>query len=193
MKLIQPSFYEQDTVSVARQLLGCTLVRVYQGKRISGMIVETEAYLAHDPACHAHRGKTARNAALFGPAGHAYVYFIYGNHYCVNAVSRAPDIQAGGVLIRALEPRDGIEMMKQLRGTDNVYQLTNGPGKLAQALAIDRTFNGVPLTQESGIFIEHGQPVTNDQVTSTTRVGISSAQEHLWRFYITGNAWVSRP
>src|SRR5579859_3086767 len=124
MKLLARKFYARDTVAVARDLIGKIVVRQIQGKRIAGRIVETEGYMASDPACHGHRGMTARNKALFGQVGHAYIYFIYGMHYALNAVAYDKNhICAGGVLIRALEPLEGIEYMQHYRHTTALSQL----------------------------------------------------------------------
>jgi DNA-3-methyladenine glycosylase len=141
------SFYSRPTKVVARELLGKTLVRLIvntmgQLTRISGIIVETEAYgFRDDPASHAYRGLTLRNNAMFGGIGRAYVYFTYGNHFCVNVTARSHEIKAGAVLIRALQPLEGIDLMKCNRKTDNILSLTSGPGKVTQSLNINRALN----------------------------------------------------
>src|SRR5581483_6912985 len=137
-KLVPRSFYQRYTVDVARDLLGKVLISRVGGFMVGGIITETEAYCFDDAACHAFRGKTERNKALFGPVGHSYVYFIYGNHFCCNVVARLPDSPAGGVLIRALQPLYGIEVMQQRRHLKAITLLANGPGKLTQALGITR-------------------------------------------------------
>lgn len=184
------SFYQQDTLVVAQQLLGCLIVRVLEdGTRLVGKIVETEAYHIYDPACHAFRGKTHANRALFGPVGHAYIYFIYGKHYCLNVVARISTCDAGGVLIRALQPLEGSDIMEKNRhkkGTD----LTNGPGKLAQALHITPQLYGVDLTAVGPLYIAHGKK-EKLRIISTPRIGISKAQDVHWRFYVANNPWVS--
>jgi DNA-3-methyladenine glycosylase len=184
------AFYQRPTVQVARDLVGKTLVRNVSGRRLAGVIVETEAYgHADDPASHAHRGMTGRNSVMFGPAGMAYVYFTYGNHYCVN-VSARDGALAGAVLIRSVEPVDGIATMKRLRGMDDVYLLASGPGRLTQAMKITRAHNGMDMTSRgSGIFIEDGPA---RRVVSTTRIGISRAVEKEWRFFDPASPFVSR-
>jgi DNA-3-methyladenine glycosylase len=167
------------------------MVHEIDGHVRSGIIVETEAYMSVDPACHAHRGKTKRNECLFGPVGHSYVYFIYGNHYCVNTVARTPDMPAGGVLIRALQPVEGIELMKKARRMDSIKNLTNGPGKLTQALGINRSDNGMDLTVGKKLYITDGVKVAKKDIKATPRIGISAAQEKLWRFIINGNEFIS--
>lgn len=190
-RLLPRSFYAQDTAVVAQQLLGCFLVRIIRGKILVGKIVETEAYHIHDPACHAYHGKTAANQALFGPVGHAYIYFIYGMYYCLNAVAHMPHIQAGGVLIRAVEPLEGISYMQKMRGIQS-KNLTNGPGKLAQAFAVDKKLYGTDLTKKGPLSIVAGESVAQDSIVSSPRIGISKAQELHWRFYIKNSPWVSR-
>src|SRR5579884_1371863 len=143
--ILPQTFYAQETATVAKQLLGCYLAHLQGGQTILGRIVETEAYLGlHDPASHAFIGKTLRNSVLFGPIGHAYVYFIYGMHYCVNAVT---GLEGTGeaVLIRALEPIQGIPTMQHRRKTQNLTHLCNGPPRLTQSLAISLAHNGLPL------------------------------------------------
>jgi DNA-3-methyladenine glycosylase len=156
---------------------------------LKAMIVETEAYTADDPACHAFRGLTPRTAPLFGPTGHFYVYFIYGNHYCINVVSRAVGIKAGGVLIRAVEPVAGIEIMQQLR--DKTDDITNGPGKLTQALAINKAHNGLEINNNDQLWLEAG-PQIKHKIAVSPRIGISQGTDKLLRFYIKGNRFVSR-
>ena len=193
MNYLQSSFYEQNTVVVARSLLGALLVHRIGDQIVSGYIVETEAYCADDEACHAHNGrKTVRNAALFGPVAHAYVYLSYGMHFCINVVSREPQISAGGILIRALQPVDGIDLMKKLRNKTVEKELTNGPGKLGQALGITLADNGTDLLKSDRLFIAKGIEVADTAITASPRIGISKAKKHLWRFHITGNTFVSR-
>lgn len=181
-------FLLDDTVLAARKLLGVVLVHDTPSGRISGMIVETEAYRADDAASHSYRGQTERNAVMFGPAGHLYVYFTYGMHFCVNVVTGQTG-HGEAVLIRALEPLEGIECMVQNRGRSN--NLTNGPAKLAQALGLDKRQNGVNLLQDdSAVKLETG--ATPSGITTTTRVGISENVDHPWRFYITNNPYISK-
>jgi DNA-3-methyladenine glycosylase len=175
---------------VARDLVGKVLARNVSGRRLAGIIVETEAYgYADDPASHAHRGVTGRNSVMFGQVGMAYVYFTYGNHYCVN-VSARDGALAGAVLIRSVEPVDGIATMKRLRGTNDARLLASGPGRLTQALKITLAQNGRDMTDKStGIFIEDGPA---REVVSATRIGISRAIEKQWRFFDPESPFVSR-
>jgi len=188
-------FYARPTMEVARDLLGRTLVRVYRGRRLSGRIVETEAYLgADDPASHAYRGPSPRNRVMFGPPGFAYVYFIYGMHHCLNIVTEADGV-AGAVLIRSIEPLEGIELMQELRGGRPLAELTNGPAKLAQALALDLSWNGTDLCSSPELFLEEGEPVPDDAVMTATRIGLSrgATKDAPWRFVVKGNPFVSHP
>jgi DNA-3-methyladenine glycosylase len=195
MQRLERSFYNRDTVTVARELLGQVLVRQLDGERIAGRIVEVEAYVAKvDTACHAHRGKTARNEAMFGPPGHAYVSFIYGMHFCFNVVTE-PEGKACAVLVRALEPLAGIETMRAHRPGRKDRELTNGPAKLCYALAIDRALNGVDLVGGNELWIEREQPVGEAEISSSPRIGVRGDEWALavpWRFWVTGNEWVSR-
>src|SRR5690242_14066130 len=189
MKCLNSSFYARSTELVAESLLGKTLVRLIvntSGKleRLSGMIVETEAYgFKNDPASHAYRGLTSRNAAMYGEVGRAYVYFIYGSQYCVNVSARSNELGAGAVLIRALQPLEGIDIMKSLRKTDHFLSLTSGPGKLTQALSITNVLNGEDMTDSnSRLHIEEGDnPVA---IVTTKRIGISQAVDKEWRFIL---------
>lgn len=192
MKLLNRPFFTRDTVTVAKDLLGKIIIRKYEGTVLKGMIVETEAYTSNDPACHAFKGKTNRNCALFGEVGHAYVYFIYGNHYCLNFVARTNDMPAGGVLIRALEPINGIETIKKLRKTNNIHELTNGPGKLTQALAIDRSFNGIDITKKNDLYVIDAPLIPKNEIGATSRIGITNGQDKLWRFIIKNNPFVPK-
>lgn len=183
-------FYSRDCALVAKELLGSTLVRTVNGAVTRSRIVETEAYFEHaDPASHAARGRTPRNAVMFGPPGRAYVYFNYGMHFLFNVVTER-DGTAGAVLIRAVEPMEGVGLMLINRPVVEIANLTNGPAKLTQALAIDRTLNNHPLdNQVLGV-----EASTNNgfNVVSTTRIGISTGRELEYRFYIEGNGFVSR-
>ncbi|MFB0534365.1 MAG: DNA-3-methyladenine glycosylase [Anaerolineae bacterium] len=189
------TFYYQPTLQVAQGLLGQQLVRVVGGQRLSGRIVETEAYIGEaDRACHASRGRSPRTEVMYGPPGHAYVYFIYGMHHCSNVVTEEAGFPAA-VLIRALEPMEGLEWMRRHRPGRPDDQLTNGPGKLCAALAIDRTLNGVDLCTSRVFFIEEGRTVADEEVATSSRIGIRSdevARSRPWRFYIKGNLCVSR-
>ena len=174
----------KDTISAARRLLGSVLVHETDEGVASGVIVEAEAYLQGDPACHAFNGRTRRNAPMFGPPHSAYVYFIYGMHYCFNVVTRPGE----AVLIRALEPLDGIELMRARRGRE---ELTNGPGRLTQALAIGPQHQRHYLDRPP-LWIGEGAPVADEKVVRTVRVGISRGRGRKLRFYVEGISWVSR-
>jgi DNA-3-methyladenine glycosylase len=192
-------FYDRDPREVSRELLGKVLVRRDRKKLLAGRIVEVEAYLGEDdPAAHSAAGRTARNAVLFGPPGYAYVYFIYGNHYCLN-VSCLPDGVAGGILFRALEPLDGIEEMARLRGvsTDkpsDLKKLTTGPGRLAEAFGITRKRdNEKDLTDASSDLFIADDGYRPERVLVTPRIGITKAAERPLRYIIAGNPFVSGP
>ncbi len=189
------SFYDRDPRLVGPDLLGKILVRRRGRKLLTGRIVEVEAYLgADDPAAHASIGRTPRNAVLFGPPGHAYVYFIYGNHYCLN-VSCLPDGVPGGILFRALEPVDGVSEMFKLRGIaedSDLRRLTSGPGRMAAAFGITRERdNGKDLTDaKSDLYIaEGGTPPP--KVLITRRIGITKAADMPLRYVVAGNRFVS--
>jgi len=186
------------TLELARRLLGAEIVRMLPEGCLRGRIVETEGYLPNDPACHAvrelpgglcHR-HTRRNDSMFGPPGRAYVYFTYGNHYMLN-VATEPDGIPGAVLIRALEPLEGQDIMLARRGLADPRQLTNGPGKLTQALGIDKELDSHDLTQPPLQLIP-GYSISDEEIVATTRIGITRAVDKPWRFYIKGNPWVSR-
>src|SRR5580704_11823491 len=195
-KLLPRSFYLEQPDVVARKLLGKLVSRRIDGYRVTGRIVELEAYLGlDDPASHSYIGETARNAVLFGPPGFAYVYFIYGMYYCLN-VSCQPKGHAGGILIRALEPVEGLNIMARLRKLPALASprlLTSGPGRLCQALDITRAaHNGLDVTSRASVlqFLDDGfEP---DMIRSTPRIGISKAIEHPLRFVIEGNAFLSK-
>lgn len=193
--ILQPSFFSRDTLRVARDLLGRRLVRVINGQRVSGLIVEAEAYIGEDDlACHAARGRTARTEVMYGPAGRSYVYFIYGMYHCLNVVTEQAGFPAA-VLIRGLEPQEGLDIMRQYRSGRSDRELANGPGKLCLALDIDKRLNGIDLTSHPDLFIEEGEPVSNDNVATSPRIGINlsgTASEIPWRVYVRGNPYVSR-
>lgn len=193
MSVLDNSFFSINTICAAQQLLGCYLVHDVGGTQLVGMIVETEAYLGvSDPASHAYCGKTERNAPMFGPVGHGYVYVSYGIHHCFNVVARAADTVAGGVLIRALQPIQGIEVMKRNRGLDSDIAITNGPGKLTQAMGITMQHKGKQLVKESSLYLVRGHEIPSSSIIASKRVGISQAQEELLRFHIARNKWVSK-
>jgi DNA-3-methyladenine glycosylase len=189
LECICSEFYARSTVVVARDLLGNTLVRLIscdsnKTKRISGIIVETEAYgFTNDPASHAFRGPTFRNLAMFGDVGRAYIYFTYGSQFCVNVSARSSKVKAGAVLIRALQPLEGIHEMKAFRKTDNILSLTSGPGKLSQALNINLSLNGYNVTDpNSELHIEYG--INPALIVETGRIGISRGRDKKWRFIV---------
>jgi DNA-3-methyladenine glycosylase len=188
---LERPFFERYTPTVARELLGKNLVREHAGSVLSGKIVETEAYRGvRDPASHAYRGITKRNAVMFGESGRAYVYFSYGNHYCLNLTTEKRGV-AGAVLIRALEPREGIGLMKMNRGLDSVTQLTNGPGKLTKAMGIDLDLNGEDVVTSPRLYVTESDR-SPPEVGSSSRIGITRGVRYRWRFYIRGNPYVSR-
>lgn len=190
MRFLTKAFYSRDTGIVARELLGKLLIRQIGGVPAYCLIVETEAYFGKDdPASHASRGRTKRNSVMFGPPGRAYVYFSYGVHYLMNVVTEAEGT-AGAVLIRAVEPVVGEKLLLANRPVDNMKQLTNGPGKLTQALGIDLTHNGAQLNKaDLGISVNDAG---NFNIISARRIGISAGIDLNYRFYIEKNKYVSR-
>ena len=187
-------FYNRDTLIVAPELLGKLLVRRESSGLLVGKIVETEAYRGvDDPASHSHRGKTPRNAVMFGAPGIAYVYFTYGNHYCLNAVTEDEGTPAA-VLIRAVEPLEGVDLMMRNRGVEKLTEVGSGPGKLTKALQITREQNGCDLTDPASDLkiCEPSEAGKVFETVRTTRIGIRLAQDKLWRFYVKGNPHVSR-
>lgn len=193
MKILSRTFYERATDLVARELLGKIIVREVEGHILKARIVETEAYMGiADLASHAYGGKRVRNAPMYGPVGHAYVYFTYGMYYCVNFVSRDLQHPAGGVLIRAVEPIEGIEFMEKRRHKNTMHGLTNGPGKLTQALAITKELNNHEVTKKGALYVIDAPEVAQKDIVISKRVGISKAVDEPLRFYIKDNKWVSR-
>jgi DNA-3-methyladenine glycosylase len=191
-KAIGKDLFEKDTIKAARSLLGAVLVHDSPEGRTSGIIVETEAYLSQDdPACHASKGKTKRNAVMFGPPGRAYVYLIYGCYYCFNAVTNKEGV-GEAVLIRALEPLEGLELMKERRGPgQKLTNLTSGPGKLCDAMGISKEQNGLSL-QKPPLYITAGVEIESSSIGVSGRIGINQAQDKPWRFFISGNIYLSR-
>ena len=197
------SYYLAPTLTVARSLLGQFVVRRFaEGEIAVGRIVETEAYTGNDPACHAFRGKSKANAAMFGLPGTAYIHINYGLHYCLNVVT-APEEIPEAVLIRAIEPVEGaIRLLKNYTGQETATEteaqedrrIGAGPGRLTRAMAITKPgFNGHDLTDStSALFIASGVSVAEDAITTTTRIGITKAADFPWRFYVTASHWVSR-
>ena len=190
------SFYERPTEVVAKDLLGKKLVRTIRNNdkqfRLAGIIVETEAYgHSNDLASHAYVGPTVRNKIMFGDVGRAYVYFTYGNHYCLNVSARSSKVEAGAVLIRGIEPIEGVELMRQFRPVDDIFSLTSGPGKLTQALNITSSLNGTDMTNsESEVYIEFGK--RPKRIAATPRIGITRAVDREWRFVDRSSSFISR-
>jgi DNA-3-methyladenine glycosylase len=186
------SFYRRPSLEVAPDLLGRTLVRALpDGRRLAGRIVEVEAYREDDPASHSFRGRTARTEVMFGPPGHLYVYFTYGMHFCMNVVTG--DLGEGSaVLLRAAEPLEGLDRMAANRGLDDPRLLCSGPGRLCQALAVERSQNGADLVLGAELRIERGTPVAPERVLAGPRVGIRVATEQPWRFVVAESRFVSR-
>jgi DNA-3-methyladenine glycosylase len=198
--ILPREFFNRDPVTVGRELLGKLLIRRQGRKLLAGRVVEDEAYLgAEDPAAHAYSGRTPRNSVLFGPPGHAYVYFIYGNHYCFN-VSCMPEGEAGGVLLRALEPVSGREEMARARGLEltatprpmQLRLISSGPGRMSQALGITRLHdNDKDLTAHGSDLWFADDDYRPERIIATPRVGITKAVEQPLRFVIAGNPFVS--
>ena len=188
-KILSAAFYDRQVLAVAADLMGKMLVREVNGQRISGLICETEAYDgSQDRACHARTGKTQRNAAMFGPAGCAYVYFTYGMHWCMNAVT-GPVGYGAAVLLRAIFPVEGKAIIRQHRGAVKEKDWTNGPAKLTKALMVDKAFDGLPLYEKaSALWIEEGISVSKHLIQTGPRIGIQNTPEPWrtkpWRFWV---------
>jgi DNA-3-methyladenine glycosylase len=187
-KRLQRAFFAQPTLDVARQLIGCTLVRVEKRngsiRRIAGIITETEAYCGEeDLACHARAGRTRRTAVMYGSPGHAYVYFTYGNHWMLCIVTQAEE-QPHAILVRAIQPTEGIGLIARRRRGRRPADWTNGPGKVTQALSINGRQNGLDLTDPAAIiFVEPGQAIADERVLIGPRVGLGATPE----------PWLSKP
>ena len=194
---LEQDFFAADTLTVAPALVGCLLIHQHSAGICVGRIVETEAYKQDDPACHAydtaHRfDPKRRSAKLFGPPGFAYVYFNYGVHWMLNVVTEPPGV-AGAVLIRAVEPILGVDLMFARRGVRRREDLASGPGKLFAAFAIDREHHGMPLTSPPLFFARHhANTLPPIRVAQSTRIGISKGLDRPWRFFAAGNPHVSR-
>lgn len=189
-QILQRQFYERDTTTVAQDMLGKMLIHETTGGVLSGLIVETEAYFGgDDPASHAARGKTKRSSIMFGEPGIAYVYLNYGIHDLLNVVTETEGIP-GAVLIRALQPLQGKDIMFKNRSVKHELELTNGPGKLTKAMGIDRSFNGQRITGGC-LYIVNGRR-KNVSIKASSRIGISVAQDALLRYYVEGNPFVSK-
>jgi DNA-3-methyladenine glycosylase len=185
---VRPSFYARPVLDVARDLVGC----VVSHEGCSGVIVETEGYHDSEPACHAFVGLTRRTQVLFGPPGRAYVYRSYGIHALLNAVSE-PEGVGAAVLIRALEPLDGVDVMRARRGVQRTEALCSGPGKLTQALAIELAHNGSDLARGPIVFSGRPRAWRDVEVAVDKRIGITKAAELPWRFCAAGSRFLSRP
>jgi DNA-3-methyladenine glycosylase len=193
---ISQNWFERSSVAVSPELIGCYLVRQFPNGRIqSGMIVEVEAYEPGDPACHAYRKKTPRNAVMFGPAGYSYVYLIYGMYHCVNIVTESVGVPSA-VLIRAL---DILDDGTQLLPPKAIRRLAAGPGKLCRYLEIDRSLNQTALVQGQPLWVEHRPPefqaaleAQEYEIVQTTRIGLTQGVDLPWRWYLKGSPAVSR-
>lgn len=197
MSILQRDFFARPTLTVARQLLGKILVREIDGQRLSGRIVETEAYIGpHDTACHASKGRTPRTEVMFGPAGYTYIYLIYGMYHMLNFITEQEAFPAA-VLVRAIEPIEGVGMMRAHRqkSMPNI-NLTNGPGKLCQALGVNKNLNRWDITTGRRLWLETGNHSDEFSIATGPRIGIGYAapkdQTAPWRFWMQGNRFVSR-
>ena len=189
------SFFRQDTVELARKLLGCLLIHRTPDGITGGMIVEAEAYVgASDKACHAYRNRSERTEIMYGDGGFAYVYLIYGMHHCFNVVT-GPAGEGNAVLIRALEPVIGLELMRKRRQADKLQNLCSGPGKVCQALGITKNEYGLDLcAEDSPLRLVLYRRIPDDQVASSPRINVAYAEEAAawpWRFYVKDNMYVS--
>ena len=192
MKMKPDTLMTQSTICVAKGLIGCRLITRVGGKETSGMIVEVEAYHEkNDEASHSFGRRTAANEVMFTGPGTCYVYFIYGMHYCVNVVTENEGTGAA-VLIRAVEPLTGINIMNRRRNTEDLKRLANGPGKLCQALGIDRSALGEDLLSSSLISLEPFRTISPEEIGRSTRIGISRSRHLQWRFFLKGSPFLSR-
>jgi DNA-3-methyladenine glycosylase len=181
------SFFARSALEVARDLIGCTFL--FDG--VGGRVAETEAYRQHDPCCHGYRGKTDRNAVLFGPPGHLYVYFTYGMHFCANVVSEEEGV-AAGVLLRALEPVRGVEDMVARRGVIEPRLLASGPARLAHALGIGRAQSGLPVWEAPLAILPRDPVAPEPRVVTTARIGVRGGDQKPWRFIDADSRFLSR-
>lgn len=182
------SFFARSALDVARDLVGCGFF--FDG--VGGRVVETEAYRQDDPCCHAYNGKTVRNAVLFGPPGHLYVYFTYGMHFCANVACEGEDVGAG-VLLRALEPERGVERMVVRRGRSEPRLLVSGPARLAQALGIGREHDGLPVWRPPVAIVLRADGAPAPRIVTTARIGVRGADQRPWRFVDADSRFLSRP
>lgn len=187
---LSKAFYEKPTLAVAKELLGKYLVVRHPNRILSGKIVEVEAYVGEDdPACHAAVGLTDRNHIMYGPGGFAYIYFIYGMYHCLNFVTEQEGFPAA-VLIRGVEPMEGIEEMKRRRDTRSISGLANGPGKICQAFGIDKSFYGLELTGTRIWVEDRGEK--RPSLAQSSRIGVAAGKEKLWRFYVPKSPSISK-
>ncbi|NLI71015.1 MAG: DNA-3-methyladenine glycosylase [Firmicutes bacterium] len=180
------NFYDRDTVAVARELLGKVLVHDSPDGVTAGIIVETEAYLHDDPASHTYRGRTKRNAVMFGPPGRAYVYLIYGIHYCFNAVCREEGC-GEAVLVRSVLPFEGLLLMQKRRGKQDRLSIANGPGNLCKAMGIEGMHNGISLVEPPLYIVDGDMNIPGEEIVATGRVGITRGTEKKLRFLYVGD------
>ena len=194
LQIIPAEFYARNTVEVAPALLGKLLVRTIGRDRLVGRIVEVEAYGGRDdPASHAFHGLTSRNAPMYGEPGHAYIYFTYGNHYCLNITTQKAG-RPGAVLLRALQPAHGLGMMRRFRPNVKDTELTNGPGKLTKAMRIDKSLNEQSMAVRGPLFVTEPQQLVRNayEIWRSTRIGITEGLDKQWRFFLKENPYVSR-
>ncbi len=196
-KKLKKNFYQRELLTVAKDLLGKTLVKNGKGEILTGKIVEVEAYHGDvDKASHSYRGKTKRNEIMFEQGGFLYVYFTYGAHYCCNVVTGKKN-QGTAVLIRAVEPLSGINKMiknrfrRKLKNEKEIFNLTSGPGKICKAFGINKTHSGIDLTGDQ-IYIMDNKKITIDNIGISTRIGITKSVNLPWRFFIKNNPFLSR-
>ncbi|MDA0755868.1 MAG: DNA-3-methyladenine glycosylase [Crenarchaeota archaeon] len=181
--ILKKKFYERETVTVAKQLIGKTLTRKIKNIKLTGIITETEAYRGkEDPASHAAANFTNRNSVMFGPVGMSYVYFTYGMYFMLNVVAKSKKQNAGAVLIRGIYPQDGIRIMMKNRGMKDISKITNGPGKITMAMNISMKDNNQDLTKKSSIYISEG--IIPKKIKKLPRIGISKAIDKKWNFSI---------
>tara|TARA_B100000029_G_scaffold133701_1_gene127764 strand:+ start:5524 stop:6090 length:567 start_codon:yes stop_codon:yes gene_type:complete len=181
--ILKKSFYERETVTVAKELVGKTIVRRFQGKELTGIITETEAYRERDdPASHAAVKMTNRNQVMFGKVGVSYVYFTYGMYFMLNVVAKSKKQNAGAVLIRGIYPQKGLSIMIKNRGIKNIKKISDGPGKLTIAFDITKNEHNIDMTKKSSIYIEEG--IKPKKIKSGPRIGISKGLDKMWNFSI---------
>lgn len=190
-QVLPQDFFAKPAPELARDLIGCVLVHKTPEGTVSGIIVETEAYSQEDAASHSYRGETPRNSVMFGPAGHAYVYFTYGMHYCFNVVSGHKG-HGQAVLLRALQPLDGIDLMRQRRKQSPDKHLCNGPAKLVQAMGISKQDYGKPLFEGDLYISGRSKDDVHVQISQGPRIGISKAIDVPWRFWLTDSTFISK-